>query len=116
MSILSEAIESAIMSVEDGQASFVFTTNSPVFAGHFPARPVLPAVVQLQMVQAILARQGGKSCLHSVKQAKFVAPIGPSLPVELQIEQQTEIEGLKSVKAILRSPLGVHAKIQMTVE
>jgi 3-hydroxyacyl-[acyl-carrier-protein] dehydratase len=78
---------------------YVFGADSAVFAGHFPGHPVLPAVVQILMAQMTLedalggvhsdhGDAGGKPfMLSSVSRAKFMAPLGPSDEIELEVKQ-----------------------------
>ena len=67
--------------------SFCFAADSAVFAGHFPGHPVLPAVVQLLMVQVVLEAIGQQAGLVSVPQAKFLAPLGPDVDILLTLSK-----------------------------
>ncbi|MBQ7609058.1 MAG: hypothetical protein IJU76_14000 [Desulfovibrionaceae bacterium] len=60
---------------EDGQTitvRYCFPPTSPVFDGHFPGKPVLPAVVQILMAQLAI---GDTQC--QIADAKFLEPVGP---------------------------------------
>ena len=111
MSTLRNAIRAAMQEIADDGFSFCFPPDSPVFAGHFPNKPVLPAVVQVMMVQEALAALGHTGQLQGVRQAKFLSPIGPNLPLELRLD----CSKLPTVQASLQSPLGLAAKLQMDV-
>ena len=67
--------------------SFCFAADSAVFAGHFPGHPVLPAVVQVLMVQAALEAMGQSADLACVPQAKFLAPLGPDVDILLTLSK-----------------------------
>lgn len=67
--------------------SFCFAADSAVFAGHFPGHPVLPAVVQVLMVQVVLEAIGQQAELASVPQAKFLAPLGPDTDILLTLSK-----------------------------
>jgi 3-hydroxyacyl-[acyl-carrier-protein] dehydratase len=59
-------------------ATFLFAPEFSGFRGHFPERPVLPGVCQIQCAMAVLRRWSGRSLsLSAVKRAKFLAPVGP---------------------------------------
>lgn len=111
MNPLRHAIRAALRDTQADSASFCFAPDSPVFAGHFPQQPVLPAVVQIMMVQEVLAAQGRASQLASVRQAKFLAPVGPNLPLELRLD----CAKWPTVQASLHSPMGQVAKLQLDV-
>jgi len=56
------------------------------FAGHFPGRPILPAVLQLTLVRLLAARALGQSLLPlRVRRCKFNQVIGPEENVCLKI-------------------------------
>lgn len=72
----------------DDQWSFTAPANLGYFRGHFPAHPVLPAVVQLQRLALALARRrwddlGPLTGLTRVKFRRLVAP-GEELIVALE--------------------------------
>ena len=67
--------------------SFCFAADSAVFAGHFPGHPVLPAVVQVLMVQVALEAMGQSADLACVPQAKFLAPLGPDVDILLTLSK-----------------------------
>ena len=57
------------------------------FAGHFPGNPVLPAVVLLAEVLANVARATSIPVTGwTVSNAKFLAPVGPGVALELRHE------------------------------
>ena len=66
---------------------FCFPAEEPVFAGHFPKRPILPGVFQLEMSR-LAAEWTLKSpiTLSEVSKAKFLRPIAPGDPVRLLLK------------------------------
>ena len=66
---------------------FCFAADSAVFSGHFPGHPVLPAVVQVLMVQVILEAIGQPAAVACVPQAKFLAPLGPDVDILLTLNK-----------------------------
>ncbi|GJL62930.1 MAG: hypothetical protein NPIRA04_15840 [Nitrospirales bacterium] len=75
------------------------TCNEPYFPGHFPGQPVMPGVLQLEVmaqVGAVLALKGaegpGRSIVYlaGVDKAKFRKPVfpGDQLKVEVNVLKQ----------------------------
>jgi 3-hydroxyacyl-[acyl-carrier-protein] dehydratase len=66
---------------------FCFRANNPVFAGHFPNRPLLPGVFQLEMAR--VAAESIFDCPLAVREmskAKFQRPILPDETVRLELK------------------------------
>ena len=73
----------------DGTAIFEFRfgADDPVFAGHFPNRPLLPGIFQLEMAR--VAAESVLNCPLSVREisrAKFQRPILPDEIVRLELK------------------------------
>lgn len=63
-------------------ARFLFPEGFAGFQGHFPGRPILPAVCEIQAVVAILEAWSGKRVgLNEIVLAKFLAPVAPDQEV-----------------------------------
>ncbi len=61
----------------------------PVFQGHFPGAPVLPGVVQLEMVKTVLSEAFGKTlALTEMSNCKFLEVLNPAETPELTIHIQ----------------------------
>ncbi len=69
---------------------FKFRAKDPTFAGHFPGRPILPGVFQLE-----LTRVAAELVLHcslsvrEIRKAKFQRPILPEEIVRLELKVST---------------------------
>ena len=60
------------------ERDFLFSPDFLGFSGHFPGRPVLPAVVQvLAAVSAVEEAEGSELELRRIDKAKFVIQVGP---------------------------------------
>lgn len=72
----------------------------PVFQGHFPGAPVLPGVVQLEMVKAVLSKALEKPfALKEMSTCKFLEVLNPAETPELTIQLQIKGEELLDVAA-----------------
>jgi 3-hydroxyacyl-[acyl-carrier-protein] dehydratase len=61
----------------------------PVFQGHFPGSPVLPGVIQLEMVKAAISRTLGRAvALYELSTCKFLEVLNPSETPEMTIHIQ----------------------------
>lgn len=72
---------------------FCFRPDDPAFAGHFPTRPVLPGVFQIEMARvAAEMLLGGSFTVREVTKAKFLRPILPAeiTRVELKVSGQAD--------------------------
>ncbi len=79
-----------------------FSGAEDFFQGHFPGRPVLPAVVQIAAVVGLASRLAGTELrLSEVTRAKFMAPTGPGRELALRLTLDPEVEGRRRVKATL---------------
>src|SRR5258706_7812732 len=66
---------------------FRFRADDPVFAGHFPNRPLLPGVFQLEMAR--VAAECVLNCplaVREISKAKFQRPILPDETVRLELK------------------------------
>lgn len=78
---------------------FRFHADDPVFAGHFPNRPLLPGVFQLEMARA--AAESVLDCplaVREISKAKFQRPILPDEMVRLELKL-SETGGLIQARA-----------------
>ena len=78
---------------------FRFGADDPTFAGHFPTRPLVPGVFQLEMARA--AAEWTLDCpltVREVCQAKFLRPILPEQIVRLELKC-SESDGAIRVRA-----------------
>lgn len=68
-------------------AEFRFRASDATFAGHFPLRPILPGVFQLEMARFAAERMLNCSlAVREVPKAKFLRPILPDELVRVSLK------------------------------
>jgi 3-hydroxyacyl-[acyl-carrier-protein] dehydratase len=73
---------------------FRFRADDPVFAGHFPNRPLLPGIFQLEMARvATESVLGCPLAVREISKAKFQRPVLPDgiMRLELKLSETAEI-------------------------
>ncbi|MGH9465017.1 MAG: hypothetical protein ACRD0X_05185, partial [Thermoanaerobaculia bacterium] len=74
-------------SAHEGRARFTAVPASSYFAGHFPGRPVLPAVAQLGIVQLALASLPGRQMsIVVVERLRCARPVLPGERLALDLD------------------------------
>ena len=70
---------------------FKFEPGDPTFAGHFPGRPILPGVFQLELSRVAAELVLGCSLsVQEIRKAKFQRPIFPGETVRLELKVTTD--------------------------
>jgi 3-hydroxyacyl-[acyl-carrier-protein] dehydratase len=72
--------------VAEHGVSGVFAADHPSLAGHFPGRPLVPAVVLLDFAARALRDALARPVrVTAVPAAKFLAPLAPGQPFRLEL-------------------------------
>ena len=73
------------------EAVFTVPLEHPAFAGHFPGRPVFPAVALLDtVIEAAGRMQGAPIAVAGLPRAKFLAPLGPGDSGIIRLQRRTD--------------------------
>ena len=88
---------------------FRFDADDPTFAGHFPTRPILPGVFQLEITR--MAAEWALNCsltLREIRKAKFLRPILPEeiVHVELKLAEKDNIIEARAELSVIGRPAG----------
>jgi 3-hydroxyacyl-[acyl-carrier-protein] dehydratase len=71
--------------------TFSVPPEHPVFAGHFPGRPIVPGVLLLEWVLSEIARSTGRATHRlRLREVKFFTPLGPGEHAQLRLEMTTD--------------------------
>jgi 3-hydroxyacyl-[acyl-carrier-protein] dehydratase len=88
------------------EAIITFNEKHPVFAGHFPGNPIVPGVVQVQIIKEVIEKKTRK-CLLLIhgKNIKFLTIISPvrNPKVEVRIEFGINEVSLLPAQATIRA-------------
>ncbi|MCA1794198.1 MAG: hypothetical protein LC660_10090 [Desulfobacteraceae bacterium] len=67
-------------------AEFIFSKDLPLFSGHFPGRPILPGIAQIEMVKmAIETIRERPMTLQAIQKTKFSHQIKPENLIRVRI-------------------------------
>ena len=88
-----------VLQTDDSHAfEFNFSADDPAFAGHFPNRPILPGIFQLEIIRLsaewILHR---KLSVQEIAKAKFQRPVLPGEILKLNLKL-SEAENVVSAR------------------
>lgn len=100
-----------LQSNADGSAAidFRFSPDDPTFVGHFPGRPLLPGVYQLEMVRfAAELVLNAPVFVREIVKAKFSRPIIPAekVRVELKLSEKATIVQVRAGFSVNGQPAG----------
>jgi 3-hydroxyacyl-[acyl-carrier-protein] dehydratase len=96
---------------DDGNAvfEFRFAEGEPVFAGHFPGRPILPGVFQVEMARRSAEWAAGRDlAVREIEKAKFTRPIlpGETIRLTLRLEERGDAMTASARLAVGSEPAG----------
>ncbi len=101
---------------QKGRSGAVFRLSASFigFAGHFPGKPILPAVAQIQMACLVAAPNPQAARPAQVLNAKFTSPVGPDQPVTVRCEPDPKGKG--RIKATLDVEGRVVASVSLVLQ
>ena len=89
--------------------TFRFPATDPTFTGHFPTRPLLPGIFQVEMARYAAALAARRTLgVREVIKAKFLRPILPeeTIRVELKWTDKTGMLQVRASFSVLGQPAG----------
>jgi 3-hydroxyacyl-[acyl-carrier-protein] dehydratase len=100
------------------EAVFVFPAEGSVFAGHFPGRPIVPGILELEMVRAAMQRLwvGVDRRIVSIEKAKFLRIVKPGEEIRLVVHYSASLDQKRwVVKGVSRVKDEKAAHVEMTL-
>ncbi|MDO4758114.1 MAG: hypothetical protein Q4A18_02475 [Rikenellaceae bacterium] len=95
-------------------ADVVLNADHAIYAGHFPAQPVVPGVCTMTLIRELCARALDRNCFfRTVRECKFVAALIPEAGLKIRIE--ASIEGAK-LRATVKREEQIILKLQAQIE
>jgi 3-hydroxyacyl-[acyl-carrier-protein] dehydratase len=96
-------------------AEFSFNRRLPVFQGHFPQRPLLPGVLQIEMVRYAAEQNLGYPCdIAEISKTKFRGEIKPEDTIIVNVAVSKESHAMKTIGNLLVGQ-AVAATISLTL-
>jgi 3-hydroxyacyl-[acyl-carrier-protein] dehydratase len=102
--------------------------RNPIFAGHFPAKPILPGVFLIEAMaqtagvmlgsaapEAAATNNGGVALLAAVNRFKFLKPVTPGQTLRVETKKLTEVGRLACVSGTVSVNGGMVAKGELSV-
>jgi 3-hydroxyacyl-[acyl-carrier-protein] dehydratase len=95
---------------------FRFEEGFAGFRGHFPGRPLLPAVVQVMAALLVAGEVWGEAAGEavSVDRAKFLLPIGPGAEIQVQCTRR-DLEGGSELAVRVHGEEGLAGSFTLTL-
>lgn len=109
-----------ISEIQDQKMSalFKFPKELDLFSGHFPGNPILPGIVQIEMIRFALEQSMGRPLsILSIKKTKFAHLIDPDTPIRVSIhitpDNTDDQHEILSVRATLKIEDTLAGKINL---
>jgi 3-hydroxymyristoyl/3-hydroxydecanoyl-(acyl carrier protein) dehydratase len=96
------------------EALACFPSSAPIFAGHFPGRPLVPAVFQMALCTTAVAKYyDGK--FVQVRRSRFLAPCVPDVCYNVKIAVEDAAASFVAGCTIRQGDV-IHSKIVLSYE
>lgn len=105
------------MEAEKGSIKALVELNPEhtVYKGHFPGQPIVPGVLQIQIIKEVLENAVSHVLIfEQIKSAKYLQPIDPvNVPIfEVAIEHNLIEENLYKLNALIRANEVIFTRIK----
>lgn len=70
--------------------SFELSKDIPFFDGHFPSRPILPAIAYLEICLKLYSEVAEPINVYSIKKSKFLKPLSPEEKIQVLFKRKKD--------------------------
>jgi 3-hydroxyacyl-[acyl-carrier-protein] dehydratase len=87
------------------EATIIFNETHPIFSGHFPGNPIVPGVIQVQIIKNLMEKKFEQNLILSqAKNIKFLSIISPVTHPQVEVSLR--------IQYIEDNSIQVHANIR----
>ncbi|MDR2709048.1 MAG: hypothetical protein LBC07_03640 [Elusimicrobiota bacterium] len=110
--MIEQDIENSFTGYKDGLFCFDIKKNFIAFRGHFPQFPILPGIVEVEMIMFCIRKllNNEQIKLKEIIKIKFIKPIVPDSQILISIE-----ENQNKINAIVKSETEVFAQARLKI-
>ena len=120
---LYQDIQNALVSItkisdDEIKAEFSFHPEAHVFLGHFPGRPIVPGIMQIEMTRFSVEQSRNKNYkIQSIRKTKFSELIKPEdkITIAITLYDSGESGEILNIKAVLKANNKPAGKTNLTL-
>ena len=100
------------------EADVLLDDSHALFSGHFPGNPIVPGVLNIEIIQSIIDQTLGKYKIGKINQLKFLKPVVPGETNELHYSITVSEKENGEISIAIRglSNESVHLKAQLNIQ
>jgi 3-hydroxymyristoyl/3-hydroxydecanoyl-(acyl carrier protein) dehydratase len=117
-STVEQSIRKITKTAEGFEAEVIFSPAAPIFQGHFPGNPIVPAVYQLALCR-LLAEKYLLGKFKQVSRSRFSAPCVPDVLYNAMVSFEETAESCCATCSLRQAGLQagvIHSKIVLLYE
>lgn len=102
------------------EATISLNPNHEVYKGHFPDQPIVPGVIQLQIINELMEKHIDKELfMGSIQRVKYIVPIIPANTPQLDFTFTNNSTGENKIKSTVligyRDRVFTKVKLEFTI-
>lgn len=108
-STIEQSLQNIRQTADAVEATARYPASAPIFAGHFPGKPIVPAVYQIALCRAVVEMYQQTPFVRVVR-SRFSAECVPGVTYDVKASLEEEADGLVAQCSIKRGNV-IHSKI-----